>query len=160
MIQGPIHICKIIGYVRQRVLRSLFFSVLLAASYIYTKLSYRRNFSTHRPTLYLIVPHTLSVLPMNSFKPLSKQFSFPSFLSSHLHTQFPSATAILNTADTFHCFPIVVVRHPSCSVPQSQTLDSCQCHFPNPTNSLVRFLAIFKTSSVKLHFPQNHHRLN
>ena len=93
--------------------------ILLCATcsvlYIHKTLK-QKNFSSHRPTLYLIFPHTLSVLPKNSFKPLSKRFSFPSFLSSHPHTQFPSATSILNTTDTFCCFQIVVVRHPSCSI--------------------------------------------
>ena len=54
---------------------------------------------------------------LNSFKPLSKQFLLPSLYSSHPHTVFPSVPTIPNTADTFHCFPIVVVRHPSCSIP-------------------------------------------
>ena len=42
--------------------------------------------------------------------------SFLLFYSSHPQTEFPLATAILNTADTFHGFPIVVMRHPSCSI--------------------------------------------
>src|ERR1700759_3413311 len=53
---------------------------------------------------------------MNSFKTLSKQFLLLSLYSSHPHTVFPSAPAIPNTTDTFGCFPIVVVRHASCSI--------------------------------------------
>ena len=122
--------------------------LLCAASsvlYIHKTLK-QKNFSSHRPTLYLIFPHTLSVLPVNSFKPLSKRFSFPSFLSSHPHTQFPSATSILNTTDTFCCFQIVVVRPPSSSISLSTLV---------PNVGLL-----LKTSPVQRTFQQNFYCLN
>ena len=70
--------------------------------------------SFHSPSQ---LPHTLLLSSMNSFKLLSKQFLLPPLYSSHPQPEFPSATAILNIADTFRCFPIVVARHPSCSIP-------------------------------------------
>ena len=107
---------KILAMISREYLGILIVSLPPAVSYIDTISPLQKKPVCPSSNSLSHFPHTFSVLPMNSFKPLSKRFSFPSLQSSHPHTQFPSATAILNTADTFRCFPIVVVQHPSCSI--------------------------------------------